>query len=95
MSNIDYIVNLCFDMSEQGKAPSIALIRSMAQHPLTIPETIKGLQRWKSNPSTRPKTPNKQKLAVSASDKSLQQRVTQLENQVATIMQELARITDK
>ena len=95
MSNIDYIINLCFDMSEQGKTPSIALIRSVAQHPLTIPEAIKGLQHWKSNPSTRPKIHNKQKIAVSVSDKSLQQRVTQLETQVAAIMQELAKMSNK
>ena len=82
-------------MSEQGKTPSIALIRSVAQHPLTIPEAIKGLQHWKSNPSTRPKIHNKQKIAVSVSDKSLQQRVIQLETQVAAIMQELAKMSNK
>ena len=97
MSNIDYIIDLCFDISEQDKTPSIALIRSIAQHPLAIPEVIKGLQRWKSNPSIRPKTPNKQvkidPLTDPLTGQSLQQRVTQLENQVATIMQELAKIS--
>ena len=103
MSNIDYIIDLCFDISEQGKTPSIALIRSIAQHPLAIPEVIKGLQRWKSNPSIRPKTPNKQvkidpltdTLTDPLTGQSLQQRVTQLENQVATIMQALAKMSDE
>ena len=99
MSNIDYIIDLCFDISEQDKTPSIALIRSIAQHPLAIPEVIKGLQRWKSNPSIRPRTPHKQvkidPLTDPLTGQSLQQRVTQLENQVATIMQALAKMSDE
>ena len=94
MSNIDYIINLCFDISEQGKTPSIALIRNLAQHPLAIPEVVKGLQHWKSNPSGRPKIHNKQINTASATNQSLQQRVTQLEAQVAIIMQQLKKVAD-
>lgn len=101
MSNIDYIIDLCFDISEQGKTPSVALIRSIAQHPLAIPEVIKGLQRWKSSPGTRPNTQSKQvrinpltdPLTDPLTEQSLQQRVAQLENQVATIMQTLAKMS--
>ena len=93
MSNIDYIINLCFDISEQGKTPSVALIRNLSQRPLPIPEVIKGLQNWKSSPSTRPKTPLKQMRTSPSDNQSLQQRVTELEQQVATIMQELAKIS--
>ena len=92
MSNIDYVINLCFELSEQGKTPSVALIRNMAQHPIAIPEVIKGLQNWKSNPGSRPNPYKKTILTESATTLSLQQRVTQLEAQVATIMQELADI---
>ena len=96
MSNIDYIINLCFDLSEQGKKPSIALIRNIAQHPLAIPEVVKGLQHWKSNSNGRPKTNNKQQTNTgSQTNQSLQQRVTQLEAQVATILQELAKLSDE
>lgn len=97
MSNIDYIIDLCFDISEQGKTPSVALIRSIAQHPLAIPEVIKGLQRWKSNPSIRPNTQSKQVRTNPPTnpltEQSLQQRVAQLENQVATIMQALDKMS--
>jgi hypothetical protein len=93
MSNIDYIINLCFDISEQGKTPSVALIRNLSKHPLSIPEVIKGLQNWKSSPSTRPKTPIKQMGSSSSTNQSLQQRVTQLEEQVASIMQELVKMS--
>jgi len=94
MSNIDYIINLCFDISEQGKTPSIALIRNLAQHPLAIPEVVKGLQHWKSNPSGRPQIHNKQINTASVTNQSLQQRVTQLEAQVAIIMQQLKKVAD-
>ena len=93
MSNIDYIINLCFDISEQGKTPSVALIRNLSKHPLSIPEVIKGLQNWKSSPNTRPKTPIKQMSSSSSTNQSLQQRVTQLEEQVASIMQELVKMS--
>lgn len=94
MSNIDYIINLCCEITEQGKSPSVALIRNMAQHPLAIPEVIKGLQKWKSNPDVRPNTHNKKINTGSESLPSLQQRVSQLESQVALIMQELANMRD-
>ena len=93
MSNIDYIINLCFELSEQGKTPSVALVRNMAVQPLAIPEVIKGLQLWKANPTVRPAATVKQKRDISPSEKSLQERVTQLEHQIATITQTLAQIT--
>jgi hypothetical protein len=95
MSNIDYIINLCLDMSEQGKTPSVALIRSMAKHPLAIPEVIKGLQHWKSNPNTRPKTQNQPVNTQPSNSPLLQQRVALLETQVAFLMQQLAKISDE
>ena len=95
MSNIDYIINLCLDISEQGKTPSVALIRSMSKHPLAIPEVIKGLQHWKSNPNTRPKTQNQPVNTQPSNTPSLQQRVALLETQVASLIQQLAKISDK
>jgi len=95
MSKIDYIIKLCFDISEQGKTPSVALVRKMSQHPLAIPEVIKGLQNWKSSPIARPKTHKKPMNADPTTDQTLQQRVAHLEIQVAKIMQELAKISDK
>jgi hypothetical protein len=95
MSNIDYIINLCFDISEQGKTPSVALIRNMSHHPIAIPEVIKGLQHWKSNSNVRPKIHNKHINTGSATNQSLQQRILQLEAQVATIMQQLTRMSDE
>ena len=95
MSNIDYIINLCFDISEQGKTPSVALIRNMAHHPLAIPEVIKGLQHWKSNSNARPKTHNTQINTGSTTNQSLQQRVSKLEAQVATMMKQLTKMPDE
>lgn len=63
----------------------------MSEHTLAIPEVVKGLQHWRSNPSVRPTIQTKQK----ATNQSLQQRVTQLEKQVASIMQELSKLSDE
>ena len=67
----------------------------MSQHSLAIPEVVKGLQHWRSNPSVRPTIQTKQKATSSATNQSLQQRVTQLEKQVASIMQELSKLSDE
>ena len=93
MSNIDYIINLCFEISEQGKTPSVALVRNAAAQPLAIPEVIKGIQFWKANPNTRPAATVKQKPKISGTEKSLQERVAQLEAQISTITQTLTQIT--
>lgn len=90
MSNIDYIINLCHNIAEQGKTPSVALIRNISQHPVSIPEVVKALQHWKSAPRQRPKANN-----ITINDKappaqSLEERVAQLEEQVAYITQKLA-----
>jgi hypothetical protein len=95
MSNIDYIVKLCFDISDQGKTPSVALIRNVSQRSLAIPEVIKGLQNWKSSSGVRPAPLNRQINSRPTTEQSLQQRVTKLEAQVATIMQQLANLSDE
>lgn len=94
MSNIDYIINLCCEMSEQGKTPSVASIRNTATHPLSIPDVIKGLQHWRSNPQARPKTSTIEALAPSNTNQSLQQRVTELEKQVAQLVADLAKLSN-
>ncbi|WP_339722937.1 hypothetical protein [uncultured Paraglaciecola sp.] len=95
MSNIDYIIHLCFDISEQGKTPSVALIRNLSQRTLAIPEVIKGLQNWKSSSGGRPPLTNPQLNTRSTTEQTLQQRVSKLEAQVATLMQQLANLSDK
>lgn len=93
MSNIDYILTLCFEISDQGKRPTVALVRNMSKHPLGIPEVVKALQHWKSNPKSRPPS----SVAIPPSnvlpEPSLEQRVTELEAKVAQMDQLLAELS--
>lgn len=79
-------------MSEQGKTPSVALIRSMAHQPLSIPEVVKGIQRWKANPDVRPKISDTKKQQTTEIPKSLEQRVSELEAQVKTLTETIAQL---
>ena len=89
MSNIDYIIHLCHDIQEQGKTPSVALIRSLASKPLTIPEVIKSMKYWKANPEARPKVKAPAQVTQSTTNQSLEQRVNQLETQLTQVINEL------
>jgi DNA-binding transcriptional MerR regulator len=86
MSQLNYIINLCYDIQAQGKAPSVALIRKMSDRPLSIPEVIKALQNWKADPEQgRQKEPQRpMKPAV-----SLEKRVEQLEAQLVDLVQQI------
>ena len=87
MSNIDYILELCFEISKQGKTPSVALIKNLSQQPLRIPEVIKALQHWKTNPVAPPKSSTIKFNNTHSLEQSLEQRVAELESQVAQMSQ--------
>ncbi|MEO9945765.1 MAG: hypothetical protein ABJH28_04280 [Paraglaciecola sp.] len=95
MSNTDYIINLCHDLQQQGKTPSVALVRSSASMPLPIPDVIKAIKYWKANPESRPsaaKIISQQKIPTS---QSLEQRVSQLEQQLAQTIKEMTELKSK
>lgn len=95
MSNTDYIINLCHEMQQQGRTPSVALVRSSASIPLSIPEVIKAIQHFKTNPEHRP-TPSKDESQKQlATGQSLEQRVNQLEGQLTDILTEITLLKSK
>jgi hypothetical protein len=91
MSNIDYIINLCHDIHAQGKKPSVALVRNQATKPITIPEVIKALQHWKSNPKQAKKMITEPEATPPAHTK-LEKRVAALEIKLSQVMQELENL---
>lgn len=62
----------------EGKEPSVALIKSRLANPLPMPLIIKALQAWKKNA----KVPKIEKTEPTI---SMEERVKQLEQQVATL----------
>jgi DNA-binding transcriptional MerR regulator len=93
MRNLDYIIQLCHEINQQGKTPSVALIRNKASQTLSIPEVIKALQSWKANP--RQSTPQLTKAPDRSNvlDLSLEERISQLEEQLAKVTEQLATLT--
>jgi uncharacterized protein YceH (UPF0502 family) len=92
MSNTDYILELCFEISKQGKTPSVALIKNLSKQPLRIPEVVKALQHWKANPVAPAKSSTSKFNNSHSSKQSLEQRVAELESQVAKMSQLLGEL---
>ncbi|MDU0356092.1 hypothetical protein RS130_21325 [Paraglaciecola aquimarina] len=90
MSNIDYILNLCHDIKHSGRTPSVALIKNEAHRPIALPEIIKGLQHWKTNPNQARKSLVDAKVEKQPS--SLEQRVELLEQQLANVLEQVNRL---
>ncbi|MFT2091622.1 hypothetical protein [Paraglaciecola sp. 2405UD69-4] len=95
MSNIDYIMNLCHEIHHKGKTPSVALIRSSAARPLPIPEVIQAIKHWKANPEYKPSLVKFEPEEKPAIELLLEQRVSHLERQLETIMNEIALLKSK
>lgn len=80
------IIQLCQQISEKGLTPSLALIKSHSTEPLPMQAIIKVLQQWKHNPQALLSSTAKNSKTDTAQEKqSLEQRVQQLEQQVAAL----------
>jgi hypothetical protein len=84
------IYRIAYQLSLQGKVPSVALIRSKLSGHVSLPVIVQALQQWKLSPelgkdvphkgSTENPEPNDNIAAQSNSD--IEQRLTKLENKV-------------
>lgn len=45
--SIEHIIQIAQQLHEQGKQPTVALIKARMSTPSPIPEVINGLQRWR------------------------------------------------
>ena len=91
MSNAE-INQICHQLAEEGKEPSVALIKARLSQKAPLPTIISGLQQWKNNPNHVVKeTPTQQ---VSR-EKGLEQRVADLEKTVETLKAQIQHLSDK
>jgi hypothetical protein len=95
-TELKQVVNACIALDEAGKKPSVGMLRTNLLSPLPIPIIIKGLSYWKDNKATvkiqqiaqpPPQTPR--------SGNDLAMRVTQLENEVITLRNELKTLQQR
>lgn len=81
MSNSE-IISICQALKREGKQPSIALIKGRAAKGTPMPMLISGLQQWRTNPNAEV-APSDKKAELNTEDKTLEQRVKDLEQEVA------------
>jgi hypothetical protein len=95
-TELKQVVNACIALDEAGKKPGVGMLRANLLSPLPIPTIIKGLSYWKENKATvktqqivEPTPPPRR------SDNDLAIRVTQLENEVITLKNELKTLQQR
>ena len=105
-SDIQMVVNICIELHENGKQPSVGMIKAKSPNPLAIPVIIKGLSYWKENKNSlkkvivnnneladrTPKSCNKKKLeALELLVKQLQEQLKQGNEAIKTLQ---GQVTD-
>jgi hypothetical protein len=99
--NLSYIVSLCEKLHSQQRQPTVAMIKKAANRPLSLPQVIDVLRRWKADPNQFPKAtmsePAQQSKTLTAEQQvtQLEKRVSTLEDQVNSLTQALALLTPK
>ncbi|MDF2179638.1 hypothetical protein P2G88_15415 [Aliiglaciecola sp. CAU 1673] len=84
MSNSNYIIELCQTLQQQGKQPSVALIKAISQKTLPLPDILSVLQKWKQTggkltASKQPSQTTKARLSQEERIQALEERVARLE----------------
>jgi uncharacterized protein HemX len=105
-SDIQMVVNICIELNENGKQPSVGMIKAKSPSPLAIPLIIRGLSYWKENKSSlkkviisenelanrTPKSSDKKKLeALELLVQQLQEQLTQGNEAIKTLQ---SQVTD-
>jgi anti-sigma factor ChrR (cupin superfamily) len=90
MNHSDYIVSLCQILADQGKTPSVALIKSLSNKPLPLTEVLSILQKWKQS-GGKLKAATKQAPQEPTVTTEMD-RLTALENRVAKLESLLAEV---
>lgn len=77
------INQICHQLAQEGKEPSVALIKGRLSQKLPMPQIIAGFQQWKNNPNQVIAEPMPERQEI---EKNLEQRVAELETIVAKLV---------
>nr|WP_297347936.1 hypothetical protein [uncultured Glaciecola sp.] len=95
-TELQQVVNVCIALDEAGKKPSVGMLRAKLLSPLPIPTIIKGLSYWKENKATvKTQQIAKPTPPPASLGNDLAIRVTQLENDVVTLKNELKTLQQR
>lgn len=79
------IITICQQLKQEGKEPTVAMIKARLGKPLAMPSVIAGLKEWRANPNIKFEPSSKEQAPESAPTISLEQRVNALEQEVLTL----------
>ena len=91
--NLQRLTLLCQQMHQEGKSPSVGMLRSKAPFKVSVTEAIEAIKRFNaSQPSTaKPATPSTNSSLAG----NLESRVTDLEQEVAELKLALQKLLQK
>ncbi len=87
------IYRIAYQLSLQGKKPSVALIRARLSKPTSLPDIIEALQQWKLTPELgkdiKPTTSQNEQPPMADTDELtvIKQRLDELDTKVEHILQ--------
>lgn len=92
MINNQEIIAICQQLSQQGKEPSVALIKARLSRPVPMPLIIGGLKQWRANPNIELEPTEQKQEPTSTPTESLEQRVNVLEAEVKELKQIITKL---
>ncbi len=106
MSEIDQVLSIAKAIEDEGKLPSIALIKARLGQNIPMPELIKGLQTYKAlsaeqkqniQAPIKPKPTTKSSSSMTAEQRleSLEKRVEKLEVENDLLKQQLEQLAQR
>ena len=89
--SISEIISICQQLKQEGKEPSVALIKSRMRGPKILPVIISGLKAWQASPNQTVEVETPTELADNDAE-TLEQRVASLEKLVAELQAQIAEL---
>ena len=89
--NNQEIISICQQLSEEGKEPSVALIKARLSKPAPMPFVIGGLKQWRANPNVKLEIKSEEQDSCTPTQ-TLEQRVSALEKEVKELKGIIAKL---
>lgn len=90
--NNQEIISICQQLSEEGKEPSVALIKARLSKPAPMPLVIGGLKQWRANPNVKLENKSEEQDSSNTPTQTLEQRVGALEEEVKELKIIIAKL---
>ena len=79
MSTEQHLIQVCQQIAQSGKTPSMALLRAKKTIPASMPQMVAALKSWENAPEVNANTASIEEQPVKTNDA---ERITSLERQI-------------